>query len=146
LFDLAAGRTWSKGYGAAGYSLYSNVTALIPSASGYPVHYPASFSLTSQSEGISDMTTYLTRQASACPQKKFALGGHSQGGFVTVETINALSANILSRIVAVTMFGSPACPTSVAAKCISYCQAVRTPSYLHSISHLLSMIIEFILW
>jgi hypothetical protein len=39
-FDAAASRGWSKGYGAAGYSLYSNMTKLIPASTGYPVHYP----------------------------------------------------------------------------------------------------------
>jgi hypothetical protein len=39
-FDAAANRGWSKGYGAAGYSLFSNMTKLIPAATGYPVHYP----------------------------------------------------------------------------------------------------------
>ena len=65
LFDLAASRVWSKGYGAAGYSLLTNVTVLVPGATGYPVHYPASFSLGSQREGIDDMTRYLTQQAAA---------------------------------------------------------------------------------
>jgi hypothetical protein len=39
-FEAAASRGWSKGYGAAGYSLFSNMTKLIPAATGYPVHYP----------------------------------------------------------------------------------------------------------
>ena len=64
-FDQAAARVWSRGYGAAGYSLYTNVTALVPGAGGYPVHYPASFSLGSQREGIDDMVRYLTQQAAA---------------------------------------------------------------------------------
>jgi hypothetical protein len=41
-FETAAARTWSKGYGAAGYSLFTNITALIPAATGWPVHYPVS--------------------------------------------------------------------------------------------------------
>lgn len=131
LFDTATGQTWSKGYGAAGYSLFTNVTTLIPSATGYPVHYPASFSLTSQGDGFADMTRYLTQQASACPNKKFALRGNSHRGFVTIQTINDLPANVLSKVVAVAMFGSPACPAEVSGRCISYCQAVSPiPSLL----------------
>ena len=63
------------------------------------------------------------------PQKKFALGGHSQGGFVTIQTIDALPASVLSRVVAVTMFGAPACPAKVSGKCISYCQAVCSAGF-----------------
>jgi hypothetical protein len=71
------------------------------------------------------MVRHLTERAAACPQQKYALGGHSQGGFVTTGAIDRVSTNILNRIVAVTMFGAPACPTRVRGKCISYCQAVR---------------------
>jgi len=39
-FTAAANRGWSKGYGAAGMSFVSNVTALIPGSVGYPVPYP----------------------------------------------------------------------------------------------------------
>jgi hypothetical protein len=39
-FDAAANKVWSKGYGAAGYSLFTNLTSLIPKMAGYPVHYP----------------------------------------------------------------------------------------------------------
>lgn len=41
-WEVAAAKTWSKGYGAAGYSLFTNVTKLVAGATGYPVHYPAS--------------------------------------------------------------------------------------------------------
>jgi hypothetical protein len=37
--NAAAGR-WSKGYGAAGYSLLTNITKLVPDTTGYPVNYP----------------------------------------------------------------------------------------------------------
>jgi hypothetical protein len=125
-FDGAAARYWSKGYGAAGYSLYSNVTSLIQGATGYPVHYPAAFSGNSQGDGVSDMVKQLTEKARECPQQKFAIGGHSQGGFVTTSAIAKLPQDILVRVIAVTMFGAPACPSQVRGRCISYCQSGDT--------------------
>lgn len=41
-FEAKANRVWSKGFGAAGYSLVTNVTALLPGSSGYAVQYPVS--------------------------------------------------------------------------------------------------------
>ncbi|KAF2670909.1 alpha/beta-hydrolase [Microthyrium microscopicum] len=120
-FDTAAARTWSKGYGAAGMSLLTNVTALIPGATGYPVHYPASFVGDSSSQGVANMVKELTEKSKACPSMKFAIGGHSQGGFVTTGSIPKLPADVLKKVVAVTMFGAPECPASVADRCVSYC-------------------------
>jgi hypothetical protein len=40
---------------------------------------------------------------------------------VTVAVIPKLPQDVLSRIVAVTMFGSPGCPTAVRGRCNSYC-------------------------
>lgn len=42
-WEAAANRNQGKGYGAAGHSLLTNITALIPEAVGYPVHYPVCF-------------------------------------------------------------------------------------------------------
>lgn len=39
-WEAAANRNGFKGYGAAGHSLWTNITSLIPEAGGYPVHYP----------------------------------------------------------------------------------------------------------
>ena len=122
-FDSAAARTWSKGYGAAGKSLLSNITALLPSATGYPVHYPASMGNGSPQQGTEDAIKHMQQQAAACPGTKFAMGGHSQGGFVTTGAIPKLPKAILSKVVAVAMFGSPACPGAVRDRCISYCQS-----------------------
>jgi hypothetical protein len=44
-FEAKANRVWSRGFGAAGYSLVSNVTALLPGSSGYAVQYPVSSSI-----------------------------------------------------------------------------------------------------
>ena len=51
---------------------------------------------------------------------------------MTIQTIDALPANILNRVVAVTMFGAPACPAKVQGKCISYCQAVCDLNLSHA--------------
>lgn len=42
-WEAAANRNPGKGYGAAGHSLLTNITALIPEAVGYPVHYAVRF-------------------------------------------------------------------------------------------------------
>ncbi|QDS68046.1 hypothetical protein FKW77_009712 [Venturia effusa] len=117
-------KIWSKGYGAAGTSIFSNVTKLIPEATGYPVHYPASFGAspcTSEDPGVADMLKQIETKAKACPDQKYVLGGHSQGGVVTVRTINKIPADLLPRILAVTMVGSPECPASVKDRCKSFC-------------------------
>jgi hypothetical protein len=67
------------------------------------------------------MLNHITQMAKACPNQKYALGGHSQGGNVTFHSIPRMAPDVLSRIIAVTMFGSPACPTQVADRCNSYC-------------------------
>jgi len=126
-WETAANKVWSKGYGAAGYSMFTNVTSLIPAATGWPVHYPASFSgCASENAGVADMLDQLQKVSTRCPDTLFALGGHSQGGVVTVRTIPKIPANILSKIVAVTMVGSPSCPAAVAGKCKSFCNSGDT--------------------
>jgi hypothetical protein len=76
-------------------------------------------------KGAQDMVNRLIAQAAACPDQKFALGGHSQGGAVVVAGLpNPAIAAILPRIVAVTMFGSPPCSdvtAQVGGKCKSFC-------------------------
>jgi hypothetical protein len=39
-WEAAASKTDSKGYGAAGYALWQNLTTLIPGITGHPVRYP----------------------------------------------------------------------------------------------------------
>jgi hypothetical protein len=119
-FDQLAATTWSKGYGAAGASLFTNITKLIPGSTGYPVHYPAS-SGNSMPVGIKDMLAELSKQSTACPKQKFVIGGHSQGGMVTTSVIPQIPKDILAKIIAVTMFGSPPCPAAVQDRCHSYC-------------------------
>lgn len=105
-FDTAAAKVWSKGFGAAGASLFSNVTALIPGATGWPVHYPADWKgCVSEDKGISDLLARIAGRSKECPATKFVLGGHSQGGVVTVRAIPQIPKDLLAKVVAVTMFG-----------------------------------------
>ncbi|KAF2435156.1 alpha/beta-hydrolase [Tothia fuscella] len=120
----ATANSWSKGYGAAGYSLLQNITkagspAHIEGSDGYPVNYPAGMG--TQNQGTADLIRHMTAQMAACPQQKYALGGHSQGGFAVVDAVPKMNAAMLSKVVAITMFGSPACPGAVKGKCISFC-------------------------
>ncbi|KAK2804590.1 condensin complex subunit Cut3 [Onygenales sp. PD_10] len=120
-FEEAADKFWSKGYGAAGHSIFTNITALVPDVTGYPVHYPASFGTSSPRAGQKDLLDHITAMSQQCPDQKYVLGGHSQGGVVTVNTIPEIPAEILSRVIAVTMVGSPDCPSEVDDRCRSYC-------------------------
>lgn len=100
---------------------------------GYPVHYPASFSgCTSEDKGVSDLLARLQARSQACPNTLFALGGHSQGGVVTVRAIPKIPAAILRKVVAVTMVGSPSCPSQVTGRCKSYCNQGDSVSWKHS--------------
>jgi alpha-beta hydrolase superfamily lysophospholipase len=92
---------------------------MIPGSDGYPVNYPAAMG--SQGQGTTDILRHLNEKIKACPNTKYALGGHSQGGFAVVDAGPKFTKEMLSRIVAVTMFGSPACPNQIKDRCISYC-------------------------
>ncbi|KAF2400701.1 alpha/beta-hydrolase [Trichodelitschia bisporula] len=123
-FEAAAARIWSKGYGAAGYSLYTNVTKLIPGSTGYPVNYPASMDLNNGGcVGAKDLVRRLEERSKACPNQVYALGGHSQGGAVVTAAVPLIPKELIPRIVAVTMFGSPPCKDipSVGDRCKSFC-------------------------
>jgi surfactin synthase thioesterase subunit len=134
-YNEAAQRVWSKGYGAAGYSLFTNVTKLIPGTIGYPVPYPATMDLGANGGcmGVKAMAKRIVDRSKACPNMRFALGGHSQGGSVTTAAILTLPKEVLSKIVAVTMFGTKPCSDIKAQvqNCKSYCNkgdAVSSPS------------------
>jgi hypothetical protein len=115
----ASKRTWSQGYGAAGKSLVGNVTAMIPGSDGYAVNYPAAMG--TENQGAADMIRHLNEKVKACPNTVYALGGHSQGGFAVVNAAPKMSKEVLAKVIAVTMFGSPACPAQLRSRCISYC-------------------------
>jgi hypothetical protein len=75
-----------------------------------------------ENQGAQDMSRHITARAKQCPQQKYALGGHSQGGFaVDIAVRQLLPKELLPRVVAVTMFGGKPCPPQVKERCISYC-------------------------
>jgi hypothetical protein len=67
------------------------------------------------------MISHITTKSAACPKQKYVLGGHSQGGNVTYHAVPRIPADLLPKIIAVTMFGSPVCQPQVADRCNSYC-------------------------
>jgi predicted esterase len=73
--------------------------------------------------GVKAMAKRIIDRSKACPSMKFALGGHSQGGSVTTAAILALPKEALSKIVAVTMFGTKPCSDikTQIQNCKSYC-------------------------
>jgi hypothetical protein len=75
----------------------------------------------STEKGAVDMLDHITKMSKECPKQKYALGGHSQGGNVTFHAVPRMSPEVLSRIVAVAMFGSPVCQPQVQGRCNSYC-------------------------
>jgi pimeloyl-ACP methyl ester carboxylesterase len=123
-FETATARVATKGYGSAGWALVQNLTGLIPEATTYAVHYPASWSgCSSETKGVEDIVNNISKMAKSCPQQKYVIGGHSQGGVVTTSAVAKLNPDLLSRVLAVTMVGSPPCPASVKEKCKAYCNA-----------------------
>jgi alpha-beta hydrolase superfamily lysophospholipase len=73
--------------------------------------------------GVQDVIRRITERGRACPNQKFALGGHSQGGVVITTAIPSIPKELLSRVVAVTNFGTRPCSDvpQVAGKCKSFC-------------------------
>jgi hypothetical protein len=128
-FTAKAAKWWSLGYGAAGASLFFNLSrpaapTYIEGITGFPVNYPASAG-NSASIGVRNMVNEIKTKSKGCPNQRYVLGGHSQGGMVTVSAIAKLAKELpkeaMNRIIAVTMFGSPKCPEVVADRCKSYC-------------------------
>ena len=81
------------------------------------------------------MINRIRTQSQKCPQQKFALGGHSQGGAVVTAGIPSIPKALLSKVVAVTMFGSPPCSDvpQVAGRCKSFCNKGDTVCAIYSI-------------
>ncbi|TGZ81845.1 hypothetical protein EX30DRAFT_235070 [Ascodesmis nigricans] len=103
---FARGTTEPQGLGTLGAPLQREVNALIPGTTATAVVYPASANfMASASQGSTWATDYLNKQAAACPQTKFVLGGYSQGAMV-VHGVNP-DASVKDRIVAVAVFGDP---------------------------------------
>lgn len=80
------------------------------------------------------MLKQIETKAKACPSQKYVLGGHSQGGVVTVRTVNKIPADLLPRIIAVTMVGSPECPASVKDRCKSFCNQGDSVSCVYDLA------------
>jgi hypothetical protein len=123
----ARATTEPVGFGAAGGLLKDLVTGAkgtIPGATAYAVVYPASMDLNGGGcTGAKDMIKRLESQSAKCPNQKFALGGHSQGGAVVTAGIPGIPRALIPKIVAVTMFGSPPCSDvpQVKGHCKSFC-------------------------
>ncbi|KAF2434111.1 alpha/beta-hydrolase [Tothia fuscella] len=128
----ARATTEPVGLGAAGKNLWNHLQKDLPGSSVYAVNYPASMDLNGGGcKGVNDLVSHLQKRSAACPNMKFALGGHSQGGAVVTAAGPklALEKAIVNKIVAITMFGSPPCsdfekPAGVApllARCKSFC-------------------------
>jgi surfactin synthase thioesterase subunit len=121
-FATAAARTPTKGFGAAGFSLLTELLKLVPTVTAYPVNYPADWSgCASEEKGVNDILKQLATMSKACPTQKYVLGGHSQGAVVTTSVVPKIPKDLLPRVLAVTMFGAPPCPPDVKEKCKSYC-------------------------
>jgi alpha-beta hydrolase superfamily lysophospholipase len=77
----------------------------------------------SEDPGVADVLAQLRTKSKACPNQKYALGGHSQGGVVIQRAIPHIEKDILARVVAVTGVGSPPCASEVKEKCRVYCNS-----------------------
>ena len=96
-----------------GYLLTPIVNDIVSSTSKtvdtYPLPYPASDNyVSSEQTGVSDLQSFLTSQATTCPNQLIVLLGYSQGAQVVGDVLaGKLAASIQSRIIAVTDFGDP---------------------------------------
>jgi hypothetical protein len=78
--------------------------------------YPASFAFASSTpQGVTDLTSEITRQAAACPAQKFVLLGYSQGAIVVGDVLGGgsftaskpLPAALGDKVIAAVMWGDP---------------------------------------
>jgi alpha-beta hydrolase superfamily lysophospholipase len=81
-------------------------------------------------QGVKDLIRRMQERSKACPNQKYALGGHSQGGAVVAAAVPHIPKDLIPRIAAVTMFGSPPCSDipQVAGRCKSFCNKGDTVS------------------
>ncbi len=56
--------------------------------------------------GVADIPKRMTAQIAACPDIKFALAGYSQGGGVVSRAAANLTPALVSRVVAVALYGA----------------------------------------
>jgi hypothetical protein len=75
----------------------------------------------SENKGVEDLVTHIKTMAKACPNQKYVLGGNSQGSVIVTRSVRNIPKDILPRVMAITMFGAPACLSEVKDRCRSYC-------------------------
>jgi hypothetical protein len=124
--------------------LVTELTKLIPDITLYPVNYPVSQRIphftckavsnriflqadfsgcATEQKGVADILKHIEAISKACPKQKYVLGGNSQGGVVTTQAVPKIPKALAARVIAITMFGAPACLPEVKEKCRSYCNA-----------------------
>jgi acetylxylan esterase len=117
----ARGSTEAPGEGSTGALVTQIVTASDQTVSRAAVNYPATLTnyARSSAQGVSALTTQLTRQVRQCPDQKIVLAGFSQGAHVVLDvlggggggvlgtTTQPISSSIASHVAAVATFGDP---------------------------------------
>jgi len=117
----ARGSTEAPGEGSTGALVTQIVDASDQTVSRAAVDYPATLTnyARSSAEGVSALTTQLTRQVGQCPDQEIVLTGFSQGAHVVLDVLGGggggvlgsatppISASIASHVTAVATFGDP---------------------------------------
>jgi acetylxylan esterase len=117
----ARGSTEAPGEGSTGALVTQIVTASDQTVSRAAVDYPATLTnyARSSAQGVSALTTQLTRQVRQCPDQKIVLAGFSQGAHVVLDVLGGggggvlgtttppISPSIASHVAAVATFGDP---------------------------------------
>lgn len=117
----ARGSTEAPGEGSTGALVTQIVNASDQTVSRAAVDYPATLTnyASSSAQGVSALTTQLTRQVRQCPDQKIVLTGFSQGAHVVLDVLGGggggvlgtrtppLASSIASHVTAVATFGDP---------------------------------------
>lgn len=117
----ARGSTEAPGEGSTGALVTQIVDTSDQTVSRAAVDYPATLTnyAKSSAQGVSALTTQLTRQVAKCPDQKIVLTGFSQGAHVVLDVLGGggggvlgsttppISSSIASHVTAVMTFGDP---------------------------------------
>ena len=117
----ARGSTEAPGEGSTGALVTQVVNASDQAVSRAAVDYPATLTnyANSSAQGVSALTTQLTRQVRQCPDQKIVLAGFSQGAHVVLDVLGGggggvlgtatppISSSVASHVTAIAMFGDP---------------------------------------
>ncbi|KAG8730163.1 hypothetical protein FRC12_020448 [Ceratobasidium sp. 428] len=96
--------TSESGLGSVGTALSRSLGS---SASAYGVPYDTRAEyFTTVAAGARTTEAYIAKQAAACPNQRFIIGGYSKGALV-VHQIN-LSSALKSKVASINVFGDPA--------------------------------------